>query len=641
MSAKTDIEWTDATWNPATGCSKITRGCDFCYAERFSERFRGVLGHPYESGFDLTLRPERLTQPLGWGQPRRIFVNSMSDLFHKEIPKAFLDSVFDTMEAARWHIFQVLTKRSSLMVRYLRNRYPGSLAPPHIWLGVSVEDAKNAARLRHLQAAPASVKFVSFEPLLGPLGKVELTGIDWAIVGGESGPRARPMAEEWVLEIWRQCQSASVAFFFKQWGGIRPKSGGRLLRGREWSQYPDIPKRRILPGTSANTERKGVTDPYSGREQTKAKHFLLKRYLQALAYKVLTFSDITYVDGFSGPWATKSKDFTDTSFMIAIRVLQEAQQRIFQSTGTPRRIRCFFSEINANAFAELRDAVAAFHKPQDSFEIKTYHGKFEDAVDEIEQFIGKSFPLIFIDPTGWTGYPLNKIRPLFMRPKCEVLVNFMYEFVNRFSYSDDEDTIASLAPILGGPDWRSRLDPTLPRGPGVEKLFRETLKSVGSFDFVISTKIDKATADRPHFFITYGTKSPDGLKTFRKTEYDALREHARGRANAKEKLREQQSNMVDLFAGHQAEVQEETIDDIVNAQKEAASKDLMMALQKHGPQRFSTVVVRLLQAYMLRETNIKDICVDLAKIGRIDNTWGGGSRKPRDRDVIRLPSARP
>jgi len=223
----------------------------------------------------------------------------MSDLFHKEIPKAFLDSVFDTMEAARWHTFQVLTKRSSLMVRYLRNRYPGSLAPPHIWLGVSVEDAKNAARLRHLQAAPASVKFVSFEPLLGPLGKVELTGIDWAIVGGESGPRARPMAEEWVLEIWRQCQSASVAFFFKQWGGIRPKSGGRLLRGREWSQYPDIPKRRILPGTSANTERKGVTDPYSGREQTKAKHFLLKRYLQALAYKVLTFSDITYVDGFS------------------------------------------------------------------------------------------------------------------------------------------------------------------------------------------------------------------------------------------------------------------------------------------------------------------------------------------------------
>jgi protein gp37 len=162
MSGTTQIEWTDATWNPVTGCSKITRGCDLCYAERFSERFRGVPGHPFENGFDLTLRPERLAQPLRWRQPRRIFVNSMSDLFHKEIPKPFIDSVFDTMEAADWHTFQVLTKRSSLMVRYLRSRYGTGLAPPHIWLGVSVEDAKNAVRLTHLRAAQATVKFVSW-----------------------------------------------------------------------------------------------------------------------------------------------------------------------------------------------------------------------------------------------------------------------------------------------------------------------------------------------------------------------------------------------------------------------------------------------------------------------------------------------
>jgi hypothetical protein len=228
-----------------------------------------------------------------------------------------------------------------------------------------------------------------------------------------------------------------------------------------------------------------------------------------------------------------------------------------------------------------------------------------------------------------------------MRPKCEVLVNFMYEFVNRFSYSDDEDTIASLAPILGGPDWRSRLDPTLPRGPAVEKLFRETLKSVGNFDFVISTKIDKTTADRPHFFITYGTKSADGLKTFRQTEYDALREHARGRANAKEKLREQRSNMTDLFSGHQAEIQEQTIDDIVNTQEGLASAELITTLRQHGPQRFSKIMLGLLQAYMLRETNIKDICVDLAKIGRIENTWGDKNRKPREGDIIRLSNGRP
>jgi protein gp37 len=242
MATTTQIEWTDATWNPVTGCSKITRGCDFCYAERFSERFRGVPRHPFEHGFDLTLRPERLRQPLCWREPRRVFVNSMSDLFHKEIPKSFIDSVFDTMEEANWHTFQVLTKRSPLLVKYLRGRYRTSLAPSHIWLGVSVEDAKNAVRLKHLRTAQASTKFVSFEPLLGPVGTIDLTGIDWAIVGGESGPGARPMMEEWADEIRDQCRAAKVAFFFKQWGGIRPKSGGRLLRGREWNQYPRVAK---------------------------------------------------------------------------------------------------------------------------------------------------------------------------------------------------------------------------------------------------------------------------------------------------------------------------------------------------------------------------------------------------------------
>ncbi len=241
MSTTTQIEWTDATWNPVTGCTKITRGCDFCYAERFSERFRGVAGHPFENGFDLILRPERLTQPLQWRKPRRVFVNSMSDLFHKEVPWSYIDRIFETMEAADWHTFQVLTKRSSLMSRYLRGRYgTNGKAPPHIWLGVSVEDQKNTVRLKHLRTAPASVKFVSFEPLLGPVGKLDLTGIQWAIVGGESGPRARPMAEEWAIEIRDQCRAAKVAFFFKQWGGFRPKSGGRLLRKREWNEYPSV-----------------------------------------------------------------------------------------------------------------------------------------------------------------------------------------------------------------------------------------------------------------------------------------------------------------------------------------------------------------------------------------------------------------
>jgi len=241
MADATSIEWTDATWNPVTGCTKISAGCDHCYAERFSERFRGTRGHPFEFGFDLKLRPERLGQPLNWRRPRMIFVNSMSDLFHKEIPTEFINRVFDTMEAAHWHTFQVLTKRSSLMRNYLRRRYGTKRGPTHMWFGVSVEDGGRSSRIQHLRDAPAGIRFLSIEPLIGPMGKIELDGIDWVIVGGESGPGARPIHIDWVREVRDQCQSTGVSFFFKQWGGLRPKSGGRLLDNREWSQFPSVP----------------------------------------------------------------------------------------------------------------------------------------------------------------------------------------------------------------------------------------------------------------------------------------------------------------------------------------------------------------------------------------------------------------
>lgn len=241
MADKSPIEWTDATWNPVTGCTKISAGCDNCYAERFSERFRGTPGHPFKSGFDLTLRPERLHQPLSWRRPRMIFVNSMSDLFHKGVPKEFIDRVFDTMEQAHWHTFQLLTKRSTLMRDFLRRRYGSAPGPAHIWCGVSVEDGTKLSRVRHLQEAPASVRFLSIEPLIGSIGDLKLAGIHWVIVGGESGPSARPMEREWVRSIRDQCRAAGVAFFFKQWGGVRPKTGGRKLDGREWSQFPKLP----------------------------------------------------------------------------------------------------------------------------------------------------------------------------------------------------------------------------------------------------------------------------------------------------------------------------------------------------------------------------------------------------------------
>jgi protein gp37 len=245
MAQNSSIEWTDTTWNPVTGCTKISAGCDNCYASRFSERFRDVPGHPFENGFDLTLRPERLLQPLDWKRPRMIFVNSMSDLFHKEIPRAHISAVFDTMEKADWHIYQVLTKRSSLLQKFINSRYKDQPSPPHMWFGVSVENEQATSRIAHLQKANSGVRFLSVEPLIGPVGKLNLEGIDWVILGGESGPGARPMSKEWAIDVRNQCLKARVAFFFKQWGGRSPKSGGRLLEGKEWSQFPmTLPKSR-------------------------------------------------------------------------------------------------------------------------------------------------------------------------------------------------------------------------------------------------------------------------------------------------------------------------------------------------------------------------------------------------------------
>lgn len=238
MAQATEIEWTDATWNPVTGCTKIGPGCDNCYAQRFAERWRGIEGHPYEQGFDLRLWPSRLHQPSQWKKPRMIFVNSMSDLFHKRVDRQFIDKVFDAMETADWHVYQVLTKRSSLMRRYVRDRYRGGKVPKHIWLGVSVEDAAHKGRIDHLRQVNSDARFISFEPLLGPIGPVNLSGIAWAIVGGESGPKARPMKSSWATELRDACEAVGVAFFFKQWGGARPKSGGRLLEGEEWNGFP-------------------------------------------------------------------------------------------------------------------------------------------------------------------------------------------------------------------------------------------------------------------------------------------------------------------------------------------------------------------------------------------------------------------
>lgn len=253
MGTRTGIEWTDATWNPVTGCTKVTRGCDHCYAATFAER---RLRHVYTrrlpvvdtrtnrtDPFAVRLWPERLDHPLSWSEPRMIFVNSMSDLFHADVPDEFVLSVFEVMLTARWHIYQVLTKRPARAARFWeRNR--SSLGrrriPDHIWLGTSVEDQDVAYRVRHLKAVRASVRFLSCEPLLGPISSLDLRGIHWVIGGGESGTGARPVDPSWALQLRDTCIRHDVPFFWKQWGGRTPKAGGRLLDGEEWSQYPAV-----------------------------------------------------------------------------------------------------------------------------------------------------------------------------------------------------------------------------------------------------------------------------------------------------------------------------------------------------------------------------------------------------------------
>jgi protein gp37 len=241
MSLGTTIEWTDATWNPTRGCSKISPGCKFCYAERFAERFRGVPGHPFEQGFDVRLIPEKLPEPLKWKSPRKIFVNSMSDLFHESIPDDYILRIAQIMHQANWHTFQVLTKRQDRMARLLSGPLKSFAAEPHIWWGVSVEDREyGLPRLRKLQSTSISMRFLSIEPLLEDLGEIDLNGINWVIVGGESGPGARPMRPEWVRSIQAQCLRDSVPFFFKQWGGPRKSKAGRLLDGRTHNDFPEF-----------------------------------------------------------------------------------------------------------------------------------------------------------------------------------------------------------------------------------------------------------------------------------------------------------------------------------------------------------------------------------------------------------------
>ena len=456
MGDKSAIEWTDATWNPVTGCTKITRGCDHCYAERFSERFRGVPGHPFEQGFDVTLRPERLLQPLAWKRPRMIFVNSMSDLFHRQVPEEFIDQVFDTMETAEQHIFQLLTKRSSRMRNYLCRRYGARPAPQHIWCGVSVEDHMATARVRHLQQTPIPTRFLSIEPLLGPIGDLDLTGIAWVIVGGESGPKARPMRSEWAIDVRDRCEQAGIPFFFKQWGGRTPKAGGRLLDGVEHSATPIYPKGR----TPMKFRWHPDEPPPSLEEHSKAKLTVLRSYLRAY-FDRLNINPardefkLDLIDGFAGGGIFQDGDeIVSGTPLIMLEETRNARARLNRKRAKSLRLDCkyYFTDIEAAHTDHLKKILMERGYKGDGGEIVVRNSRFEDAADAIITEVRRRQPragrsIFLLDQTGFSQVELALVARIFRElPAAEVILTFAADaLINHIAATPE--FITAVAPL--------------------------------------------------------------------------------------------------------------------------------------------------------------------------------------------------
>jgi three-Cys-motif partner protein len=385
-----------------------------------------------------------------------------------------------------------------------------------------------------------------------------------------------------------------------------------------------------------------MDDIYSEREQTRTKHFILKSYLQTLVYKLFHGGQksLTYVDGFSGPCKSRTENFSDSSFMIAIKVLRAAHFEMLSKQGS-RTTKCFFVEKNPKSYALLSEAVKQHHSPENGFHIETFKGEFEAATSRIVEYIGQSFALVFIDPTGWTGYTYEAIGPVLKHAPGEVLINFMYDFVNRAAAMEDPKTIASLDPILGGPGWKTRLQHDVPLGQEIERTFRNVLKQAGAYKYVLSTRIDRPTADRPHFCIAYGTRASAGLKAFREVESSALRGHQHLRARAKQVKRETRTGQNELFNADL--IPDNSFDEIVQENSQLARNWIVTRLEgRRTSIQFGVLLLNVLELFALRETNVKDVCVQLANDGLVENTWKpAGKNKPYDGSPIMLLKARP
>jgi three-Cys-motif partner protein len=455
MPADTAIEWTESTWNPVTGCSKVSPGCAHCYAETFAERWRGVRGNAYEQGFDLKLWPHRLDYPLKWKRPRMIFVNSMSDIFHEDIPFEYVERIFAVMKEAEHHTFQVLTKRHERMSELA----PHLPWPRNIWMGVTIENKRWVPRADHLRSVPAAVRFISAEPLLGPLTGLDLTDIHWLIAGGESGSRHRPAKVEWFRELRQQCRQAGVAFFFKQWGGVRAKSGGRLLDGREWNQMPKVtysangdrtigdrkkmPRSRDLPDSHP--------DKWVYTEHTRAKHEILRRYLGAwfsILGQTRGIDRLVIMDGFAGK-GQYSKGEPGSPKIIFDRAVEVVE------AGHAKEVFIGCIEKDKTNYGELAELCSTLK--HDAVKIEARHKTFAEAAAELAAWgekRRKPTPIfVTADPYGFRGVPLKVIKSLLALKRTEVLVTFMARDMSRFL--NEENVEPPMKEFFGGDSWRS------------------------------------------------------------------------------------------------------------------------------------------------------------------------------------------
>ncbi len=538
MADKSAIEWTDATWNPVTGCTKISPGCKNCYAERLAERLQAMGNPRYRNGFTLTLHPDQVDLPLRWRSPKRIFVNSMSDLFHEDIPDEFIQTVFQVMNDAHWHNFQVLTKRAERLARLA----PALHWTTNIWQGVSVESAAYVTRMDYLRQVPAAIRFVSIEPLLSAIPNLSLNGIDWVIVGGESGPYRRPPTPNWVQEIRDLCTKANVAFFFKQWGGRTSKSGGNVLDGKTWLQYPKVPsllpeKRYQLVGKETSEMETDGPNSTVG-PWAKEKLGCLRKYLDAyttIMQKQAWLKGFVYVDAFSGSGHARIRGEEERPDQINLwdvaQYYRHDPEHEEYLTGSPRVALQTSQRFTQYVFVETDVSnVSELNRLQSEFPNVNIAIRQQDCNKYLrETFLRRKWDklraIVFLDPFGMQ-VPWNTIELLAETKAIEVFLNFPVGMaIQRLLRRDGQFTPrqrGKLDQYFGSPEWFQVIyqedyglfGKQLTKAPdsniALTKWYRSRLEK--SFGYSSSARLIRTSTNRPLYYLLHAGPNKTGAK---------------------------------------------------------------------------------------------------------------------------------